>query len=330
MAGYLDELISTVRSNYEADLYLYIGDMDQPCDRLFNSWLTPKTRKRKNAILLMRTLGGSADVAYRIARRFQNTYKTIEQHDDGSTVRGKFYVCICRECKSAGTLLSIGANEIIMSTGAELGPLDVQLRKQDEVGERTSGLAPVQAMGSLRGQAIDHFKNIFLSLRFDSDLAFSTKLAAEVATKMTSSLLEPIYAQIDPIRMAEIERMLSIANAYGTRLTRSNNLREGALGKILAGYPSHGFVIDNEEAKTLFKTVHNPTTELEQLFDFFCSFTDENFYGKEKPFVLPILTDDERAEAKGERDGQDTPEADRGNTESSNEGDGTNNEDGDQ
>ena len=46
-------------------------------------------------------------------------------------------------CKSAGTILALGADVIIMSQYAELGPIDVQLQKEDEVGESTSGLVGI-------------------------------------------------------------------------------------------------------------------------------------------------------------------------------------------
>ena len=36
-------------------------------------------------------------------------------------------------CKSAGTLLALGADEIIMSNLSELGPLDIQLPDRDYI-----------------------------------------------------------------------------------------------------------------------------------------------------------------------------------------------------
>ena len=42
---------------------------------------------------------------------------------------------IPRRCKSAGTLLLIGATSLIISDRGELGPLDVQLSKPDEIFE---------------------------------------------------------------------------------------------------------------------------------------------------------------------------------------------------
>ncbi len=160
-----------------------------------------------------------------------------------------------------------------MTETAELGPIDVQLRKPDEVGERTSGLTPVQALLFLEERSTTLFKRHFKSLRFSDDLGFSTKMAAETATNITSGLLGPIYQQIDPIRLAEVDRSLKVASEYGERLAKSN-LKPGALEKLLAGYPSHSFVIDQDEAKELFKVVEEPTPELRELAEVYDNLAD--------------------------------------------------------
>jgi hypothetical protein len=149
----------------------------------------------------------------------------------------------------------------------------VQLRKPDEVGERTSGLTPVQALLFLEERSTTLFKRHFKSLRFSDDLGFSTKMAAETATNVTSGLLASIYQQIDPIRLAEVDRSLKVSSEYGERIGKSN-LKPGALEKLLAGYPSHSFVIDRDEAKDLFQVVDEPTAELRELADVYDTLAD--------------------------------------------------------
>jgi hypothetical protein len=78
--------------------------------------------------------------------------------------------------------------------------------------------------------------------------------------------MRPIYEQIDPVRLAEIERLLRIASEYGDRLD-AGNLKPGALAKLLAGYPSHGFVIDRAEAGTIFSNISEPTDIIQELGD---------------------------------------------------------------
>lgn len=85
---------------------------------------------------------------------------------------------------------------------------------------------------------------------------FSTKMAGELATQLARGTVEPLYAQIDPNRIGEMQRAIQIAHEYGQRLNAySKNLKEGSLKKLVAGYPSHSFVIDRKEAKELFNHI---------------------------------------------------------------------------
>lgn len=309
----INELIRAVESSYEANVFLHIGNMDPNYDDNFMHWIKNCGERKKNALLILHTLGGSADVAYRIARAFQIFYVGSSKESQEKS-GGKFIIYVASECKSAGTLLAIGSDLIIMNHESELGPLDVQLRKPDEVGERTSGLAPMQAMNSLRNQAMSHYKELFKALRYDLEL--STRISVEVAVSLTTGLLSPIYAQLDPIRMGEIERTMDIASAYGERLSKqSKSLKEGALGRLIADYPSHGFVIDRLEAKELFSNVDEPTPELERLAAIFCSFTRDSFSGVSTPFSMPLKPQGppQSNQDQGGQDEQQPSKADTGN-----------------
>jgi len=263
------EVVQAVAKKYEADIVAYYGDIARPEDDYLIRQCR-KRRRRKNIILLLATRGGDPSAAYRIARCFQRAYRTLEQRKEGRVVSpkvGDFLVLVTSVCKSAGTLLALGADKIFMSEHAELGPIDIQVRKPEEVGERTSGLTPIQALQFLENQSLTLFRRHFAALRFSDDLTFSTKMAAELATNITVGLLTPIYQQIDPIRLAEVDRFLRISSEYGERLGRTN-LRDGTLERLLVKYPSHGFVIDRDEARELFDHVEDPCEELEALAKF--------------------------------------------------------------
>jgi hypothetical protein len=65
--------------------------------------------------------------------------------------------------------------------------------------------------------------------------------------------------QLDPMRIGEMDRAVSIVSAYGERLIKKGkNAKDGALSRLVAGYPSHAFVIDRDEAKELFKSIVDP------------------------------------------------------------------------
>lgn len=272
---------------HNADVMAYLGDVSRPED----DWLfreCKKRRKRKNIILLLTTRGGDPHVAYRISRCLQEAYKAEKPRDASPAVapteRGKFIILVPSKCKSAGTILALGATEIWMTENAEFGPIDVQLRKPDEVGERTSGLTPIQAMGFLENQSLRMFKRHFSQLRFDQDLLFSTKMATEIATNVAVGLLSPIFSQIDPLRLAEVERSLRISAEYGERLGKEN-LKDGALERLIGQYPAHGFVIDRRESEEqIFKNINYPPDDTADLIDFFSKVeryyldTDETFF----------------------------------------------------
>lgn len=268
--------INEYANKNDADIVVYFGDITREHYDYISSACASR-RLRKNVILLLVTFGGDPNAAYRIARMFQNAYKTVAEKDvrtATASARGTFTVYVDSFCKSAGTIICLGADRLLMSEQAELGPIDVQLRKQDEVGERTSGLTPIQAIQFLETQSVRMFKRHFTELRDPSDLGFSTKMAAGIATEMTVGLLTAIYQQIDPIRLAEVDRSLKISHDYGQRLKNNGNLKPNAIENLLAKYPSHGFVIDRKEAGDLFARVDTPDEELAEIMGYFRPMAD--------------------------------------------------------
>jgi hypothetical protein len=45
------------------------------------------------------------------------------------------------------------------------------------------------------------------------------------------------------------------------------NVKPNGLRKLIMGYPSHSFVIDRREAKSIFKNVKSPTEEETSVFE---------------------------------------------------------------
>src|SRR5262249_42747467 len=156
-------------------------------------------------------------------------------------------------CKSAGTLMALGADELAFGAEGELGPLDIQLTKPDEIFVLGSGLDVLQAVSMISDTAYEKFEQSMIKLGARSGGAISTKMAADVAGRLATRLFEPIAAQVDPLRLGEVQRAIRIATAYGERLSsKHDNVRPKALDQLIHGYPSHGFVIDMEEAQDLF------------------------------------------------------------------------------
>jgi hypothetical protein len=290
-----EKLVKRVSDHYKSDILLYIGPIERPYDDRF----VTRVKNRKilnNVILLLTTYGGDPHAAYRMARCLQEHYETTSGADgigppSEQKVKGKFRLFVDSRCKSAGTILAAGANTLMLSDYGELGPIDVQIRKSDEVGERSSVLTPKHAMESLQTLALHHFEHAFKGLRFSEELSFTTKLAAEVAQGLAVGLFEPIYAQIDPMRVGEYDRAMRIASEYGSRLGKAN-LKEGALEKLVTGYPAHGFVIDKKEARDIFKDVEEPTADLLTLGEITRDWWNDEYLGASEPFIIYLTTEE--------------------------------------
>lgn len=202
--------------------------------------------RKKQVLLYLCTGGGNPNAGYRIARALIHHYGA-----------DNFRVAIPAECKSAGTLICIGASSLIMCDQGELGRLDIQFQKQDEIFQQSSGLDILRGMTYLQGEALSTFNKYLLDINGGSGL--STKVASEIASRLVMGMYEPMYSQIDPIRLGEMNAALQIAHEYGTRLgEKSKSLKPNALSKLINDYPAHGFVIDRAEARTLFNSIVSP------------------------------------------------------------------------
>lgn len=301
MPPQLDDLLQAASAAYDdADIFAYFGIVGRPFDDEIIT-LCRERKVRKNVIFMLTTLGGNVHAAYRITRCFQRKYKIDAEKDEE---KGKFYVFVDSLCGSAGTLVALGDTDLIVSDHGELGPIDVQLRKPEEVGERRSGLTLRQALLSLERESRRLVKSHFRQLRFDSDLGLNTKTAVEISSNITIGLLSSIYGQIDPMQMGEVERALEIAVKYGERVGKIN-IKEDALEKLLGGYPSHEFVIDRREARTLFKNVDRPKPELEAFGEFIRPMAEDQLTERTpfKAFLIDPPADSGKSDDQGEANG---------------------------
>ena len=243
-------LANLVSEKHNADVILFSGDIENSvADQLID--LARHPDRKDNIFLMLTTRGGSPDAAYRMTRCLKRQYKKITLYIYGI-------------CKSSGTLVSVGAHEIILSDFGEFGPLDIQVGKRDELFETVSGLNITQALISLNTRTQDLFRSTLIDLKNGSRGQLSTKLAAEIASNLATGIYEKIYAQIDPAQLGSIERSINIASDYGKRL-QTENVKLDTVDRLVTGYPSHNFVIDLEEAKTLFNYVRMPDDNEEEL-----------------------------------------------------------------
>lgn len=219
-------------------------------------------RETNKAMLVLATPGGDPHAGFRMARALQHHYEYFD-------------ALVPRYCKSAGTLMLVGAKRLFLADKSELGPLDIQVKKSDEVVGRNSGLDILQAVTYLRAQAMEGFRSYLHELT--QEVRLSTKVASDIASDLTTGIFKPIFEQIDPMKLAEMQRAMEIAYAYGDRLNeKSQNLRSGGLDRLVTSYPSHEFVIDRREAKQIFLEVRKP----EGVLQIFCEALHQEMISK--------------------------------------------------
>ncbi len=103
-------------------LLVYVANTDHPASAVSPAEIVPlgdalaAMRKVKNLDLMIHTFGGSGETAEKIVEMCR------------SHCEGEFRVIVPNMAKSAGTLIALGADQIVMGYCSELGPIDPQIR----------------------------------------------------------------------------------------------------------------------------------------------------------------------------------------------------------
>jgi hypothetical protein len=186
--------------------------------------------------VILQTPGGDADAAYFLAKIVN--------------------IIIPLYAKSAGTLMCLGADHLLLTDLSELGPLDTQILEQHDGGERrmVSALNGFKALEQIQKhnlETLDIATKLFLS-RCPMKVPEAIQLSIDFSSKTSGTL----YAQLDPSKIGEYARVLEIGERYGIMLlTRYLHWDEQkatiVVSKLVKEYPSHGFIIDYDELNSL-------------------------------------------------------------------------------
>lgn len=233
----LKQCVNELSESIDSDVFLFSGEISFETADVFIELIRNKLNKKNNCALILTTFGGDPNAGYRMARAIRYYYDY-------------FTLYVYGFCKSTGTLIALAADQIVMSDFGEFGPLDIQLAKDDEL-SNTSGLSYLQSLSILNEQTFIAFERNFLNLKQRSGFTITTKTAAEISTKLATGMIAPISAQLDPVKLGEVQRAISIAQTYAIRLCNNKEL----ISRLIAEYPSHGFVIDFKEAEKIFPDV---------------------------------------------------------------------------
>jgi hypothetical protein len=222
----------------------------------------PLIEEGKPVALLIESPGGDAHHAYSIARIFQRRTRD-------------FTVLVPRYAKSAATLLALGASKLILGRDAELGPLDVQMRDRERE-EYGSALDAVQSLERLNVFSLSAIDSLMMLLTQRTGKKLDTLLP--LVLSYSNGFVRPLLEKIDTVDYTKKSRELKVAEEYAVRLMQQNyplRIAKQIAAHLVEKYPTHGFVIDRQEAETdtiggetygLGLKITSPTSELEQIF----------------------------------------------------------------
>ena len=214
---------------------------DGACTRLAKS--LEQLGKQERLSILVESPGGDIDCAFRSVRILRHQTSDVE-------------VLVPRYAKSAATFFCLAADTIYMGRDAELGPLDTQLRDPRGSVRPRSALNAFKSLEYLRQYLLETLDQVVVTLMMHGGM--DIPFALEAARPLVADIVTPLYQQVDPHELGEARRSLAVGEEYSKMVMGRysyRNLSEREIEKIVRTlvweYPSHGFIIDLEEAKRI-------------------------------------------------------------------------------
>lgn len=158
-------------------------------------------------------------------------------------------VCVPFWAKSAATLLCIGGDRIVLGQHAELGPLDVQIYEEKKAGqgEYHSALDPFKALEQLQTFSVEALASAMKFIVRNYGMSYDDSLRHAVAfVEVTTG---PLVGRLDPEKLGQYSRELSVATEYAQRMLRrrggwDDDQIDRVVDQLVYGYPSHEYIID--------------------------------------------------------------------------------------
>ena len=198
--------------------------------------------------VLLESPGGHIEHAHRMLLAMRRHVSDIE-------------VLVPSWAKSAATFFCLGADAIYLGSDAELGPLDPQIIDRSGNDRDASALETFKALEQLLGYSINTLAALTRHLMQTADMDFPH--AIDRTQQLFAAIITPLYQQIDPHELGEAGRYLSEGEDYAMHVMRrwayhdaTHEERSLIVRRLVWDYPSHGFVIDLEEAREIGLYVH--------------------------------------------------------------------------
>lgn len=197
----------------------------------------PDRSKRIDLFLYSR--GGDVSVPWRIVT-------AIREFCD------EFSVLVPYKAHSAATMICLGADEIVMTRKAELGPIDPTLTKAAANGDSNAPPPEVSV------EDVSSYIAFMRDRAGITDQAALSQVVSQLAAHLTPLTLGSVNRQYSHIRM--LARKLLTSRSTKQEETRINGIIEALTEKIY----SHGHAIGRKEATELGLPVVNPAPDLEK------------------------------------------------------------------
>lgn len=193
--------------------------------------------------VILQTPGGDIDAAFLYSKLLRKSAKELN-------------IIVPLYSKSAGTLICLIADKILMTELSELGPLDTQMKEDQEgsspeFGSALNGFKALEQVQQHTIETLDIAAKLILQ-RSGMKISEAIHLANEFAGQTSGTL----YSQLNPKKIGEYARALEIGERYGViLLTRymkwSDDKARSVINRLVYDYPSHSFAIDFEELQNL-------------------------------------------------------------------------------
>lgn len=173
--------------------------------------------------LMLHSPGGDIHTAEKLVRMLWSSSSS----DPEKSPPGKFRLIVPDRAKSAATLVALGANEIIMSTTSELGPIDPQVSLEDHRGSW---------MWQSAFDYIEAYKKAEDNYRKQSD----------------DSAHRAVFESLDSVRFLSMKKLVDYTRRCAEDLLRSHGANPSFAPSILMDrkqFPSHEQMIDWEAAR---------------------------------------------------------------------------------